>query len=55
MTALAQSIGWFMVHSPFKWNRSYDINGRGYDNEHLKGYYGYASYFLNGRIQGLSC
>src|SRR5687768_3373372 len=42
--------GW-LVHGPFSVQAEYlrtNINGRGYDGEHLTGYYGFASYFLTG-------
>jgi phosphate-selective porin OprO/OprP len=42
--------GW-LVHGPFSVQGEYlrtNINGLGYDNEHLTGYYGFASYFLTG-------
>ncbi|WP_295625762.1 porin [uncultured Nitrosomonas sp.] len=41
---------WF-VHGPFSAQAEFlrtNINGIGYDNEHLTGYYGYVSYFLTG-------
>ncbi|SFF19247.1 OprO/OprP family phosphate-selective porin [Nitrosomonas sp. Nm166] len=41
---------WF-VYGPFSAQGEYlrtNINGAGYDNEHLTGYYGFASYFLTG-------
>ncbi|MDT8364493.1 MAG: porin [Nitrosomonas sp.] len=39
------------VYGPFSAQAEYlrvNINGTGYDDEHLTGYYGYASYFLTG-------
>lgn len=42
--------GWF-VYGPFSAQGEFlrtNINGHGYDNEHLTGYYGFASYFLTG-------
>jgi phosphate-selective porin OprO/OprP len=42
---------YWLVYGPLSLQAEYirtNINGRGYDNEHLKGYYGYASYFLTG-------
>lgn len=41
---------WF-VYGPFSAQGEYlrtNINGTGYDSEHLTGYYGFASYFLTG-------
>ena len=42
--------GWF-VYGPFSMQGEFlrtNINGTGYDGEHLTGYYGFASYFLTG-------
>jgi len=42
--------GWF-VYGPFSAQAEYlrtNINGVGYDGEHLTGYYGFVSYFLTG-------
>lgn len=41
----------WLVHGPFAVQGEYlrtNINGQGYDGEHLTGYYGFASYFLTG-------
>ena len=49
---------YWLVHGRLSLQAEYirtDINGRGYDNEHLKGYYGIRQLFSDGRIQGLSC
>lgn len=41
----------WLVHGPFAVQGEYlrtNINGLGYDGEHMTGYYGFASYFLTG-------